>query len=107
MMSPKDLTGMRYQGEEPLPEQKRSTDVSPATREIGPFTDSSIDAASFIYEDCRARGQSAEEAMRKALRRLIPSAAPASFGDRCRERGYAERPPLPSEPKSPKSSMTE
>lgn len=37
----------------------------------GRFTLDSIEAASCIYEDCRARGQSAEEAMRKAVGRLI------------------------------------
>lgn len=37
------------------------------------YTDSSIEAASFIYEDCRARGQSPEESLRKAVKRLIPA----------------------------------
>lgn len=35
------------------------------------FTHDSITAASYIYEDCRARGQSASEAMRKATGRLV------------------------------------
>ena len=36
------------------------------------FTIDSIEAASYIYEDCRARGQSSLVAMRKAVGRLIP-----------------------------------
>ena len=39
-----------------------------------PFTDDSLTAASLIYEDCRERGQSREESLRKATQRLICSA---------------------------------
>jgi hypothetical protein len=49
---------------------------TPASESAPPtFTLSSIEAASCIYEDCRARGQSAEDAMRKSVGRLIPSSA--------------------------------
>ena len=37
------------------------------------YTEDSIAAASYIYEDCRARGQSAEEAFRRASGRLVES----------------------------------
>jgi hypothetical protein len=53
------------------------------------FTVDSVRAASYIYEDCRARGQSAEEAMRRSAGRLVQiRGGEESADDACRRLGW-------------------